>query len=62
LVAATKDGDIRKIAVKGPSLANAPSIRLLPGQSLVGAGADAGVNASIKTPGEGARGFNVYER
>jgi hypothetical protein len=43
-------------------LANAPSIRPSPGQSLVGAGADAGVNAPIETFGEGARGFNVYNR
>jgi hypothetical protein len=40
LVAASKDGAVRRIAVKA-NLANAPSIRLSPGQTLCGAGPDA---------------------
>ena len=50
LVAATNDGNVRKIAVKG-RLANAPSIRLSPGQSLAGAGAEAGVTFAAGTDG-----------
>src|SRR5258707_8740292 len=49
-VAATNDGNVRKIAVKG-RLANAPSIRLSPGQSLAGAGAEAGVTFAAGTDG-----------
>jgi hypothetical protein len=40
LVAASRDGSVRRITVNG-NLANAPSIRLSPGQTLCGAGPDA---------------------
>jgi len=48
LVAATKDTGVRRIAVRG-DLANAPSIRLSPGQSLHGEGDGARICASSQS-------------
>jgi len=50
LVAATRDGTVRQITVSGP-LVDAPSITLLPEQSLRGAGARAGVSFTAGSDG-----------
>lgn len=50
LVAATKDTGIRRIIVRG-DLANAPSIRLSPGQSLQGEGDGSKITFAARTDG-----------
>jgi hypothetical protein len=50
LVAATKDTGVRRIAVRG-DFANAPSIRLSPGQSLHGEGDGARITFAAKADG-----------
>ena len=50
VVAATKDAGIRRILVRG-DLANAPSIRLSPGQSLQGEGDESQITFAARTDG-----------